>query len=104
MVAQPVRAPACHAGGRGFDPRPSRHLFTGGSIPWGAPFFVAQNLPDERVSEFAARLPLLSGGHLMPGALCFERHLQPERGVGVVEVAPGNAGDLPDLIAQGVAV
>ena len=26
MVVQLVRTPACHAGGRGFDPRPLRHL------------------------------------------------------------------------------
>src|SRR5690606_25114231 len=26
-VAQSVRVPACHAGGRGFEPRHSRHLF-----------------------------------------------------------------------------
>ena len=25
-VVQLVRTPACHAGGRGFDPRPLRHL------------------------------------------------------------------------------
>ena len=28
VVAQSVRAPACHAGGCGFDSRPSRHLFS----------------------------------------------------------------------------
>lgn len=28
-VAQLVRVPACHAGGRGFEPRHSRHLFQG---------------------------------------------------------------------------
>ncbi len=26
-VVQLVRIPACHAGGRGFEPRPFRHLF-----------------------------------------------------------------------------
>ena len=27
MVVQLVRIPACHAGGRGFEPHPPRHLF-----------------------------------------------------------------------------
>ena len=27
-VVQSVRTPACHAGGRGFEPRPLRHLFS----------------------------------------------------------------------------
>ena len=29
VVVQLVRIPACHAGGRGFEPRPLRHLFYG---------------------------------------------------------------------------
>lgn len=28
LVVQLVRMPACHAGGRGFDPRPLRHLLS----------------------------------------------------------------------------
>ena len=40
VVAQLVRAPACHAGGRGFDPRPSRHLICLVEHPIGCSTFL----------------------------------------------------------------
>ena len=59
-VVQLVRMPACHAGGRGFEPHPSRHLFhasvaqsveqgtenprVGGSIPPGGTTCTVSNI------------------------------------------------------------
>jgi hypothetical protein len=58
-VVQLVRIPACHAGGRGFEPRPLRHQFKSHRQRWlflwrappgsgpqpGRPFSVGQNWP-----------------------------------------------------------
>ena len=54
-VAQLVRAPACHAGGRGFEPLHSRHSFHKTLSLWNffCPFFRYFFLPVTTARHFA---------------------------------------------------
>ena len=53
MVVQLVRIPACHAGGRGFESRPLRHLLKPQSKDWGFFTFGENNTTKRQFSWLA---------------------------------------------------
>ncbi len=67
-----VRAPDCRSGGRGFEPRPSRHFKPPAEAIWGGFYFKANSMIDflklivlsivQGATEF---LPVSSSGHLV---------------------------------------
>jgi hypothetical protein len=50
-VAQSVRVPACHAGGRGFEPRRSRHSFQPSESL--SPLWLEDGNPDNNLPHIA---------------------------------------------------